>query len=132
VRGLTRTSELLMTIIPRDAYGRVFASYIRKGTPIHLSLTNDRQTPLYVWRTRQDGLVRAEHAANEGRRLSWDNPPATGHPGESWNCRCVAVPYVRGETEYAGHEIVSDLDAGSGKWANWDFMYQFYTGAGKG
>jgi SPP1 gp7 family putative phage head morphogenesis protein len=48
----------------------------------------------YIWRTRGDGKVRAAHAANNGRIFSWDHSPTTGHPGEDYNCRCVAEPYT--------------------------------------
>ncbi len=56
-----------------------------------------RQTSLgidrYVWQTSGDERVRPEHATNDGEIFSWDKPPATGHPGQDINCRCVAVPY---------------------------------------
>ena len=48
----------------------------------------------YVWVTSNDERVREEHAANEGEIFSWDNPPETGHPGEDYQCRCVAQPYI--------------------------------------
>ena len=47
----------------------------------------------YVWQTAGDERVREEHAANDGQVFSWNDPPATGHPGEDIQCRCVAVPY---------------------------------------
>ena len=47
----------------------------------------------YVWRTQGDDKVRSSHAVNNGRIFAWDDPPATGHPGEDYNCRCVAEPY---------------------------------------
>jgi SPP1 gp7 family putative phage head morphogenesis protein len=57
-----------------------------------------RQTSLgidrYVWQTSGDERVREEHAANDGQIFNWNNPPATGHPGEDIQCRCVAVPYL--------------------------------------
>ena len=56
-----------------------------------------RQTSLgidqYIWQTSGDERVREEHAANDGQIFNWDKPPATGHPGEDINCRCVAIPY---------------------------------------
>lgn len=56
-----------------------------------------RQTSLgidrYVWQTSGDERVREEHQANDGQVFNWNDPPATGHPGEDINCRCVAVPY---------------------------------------
>lgn len=121
-----------MNVISTEDYRRAFARYIRTGTPIRLSFKSGRPTPQYVWRTRGDKRVRAEHAANEGRLFSWDDPPATSHPGEGRNCRCEAVPYVQGETEYAGHEITGSLASSYDKWAIVDFIRHFYTGEGRG
>jgi len=61
----------------------------------------------YVWTTRRDARVRPCHRALDGRTIWWDDPPVqwyetksrgrvyTGqraHPGESYGCRCYAVP----------------------------------------
>jgi len=46
----------------------------------------------YRWSTSRDERVRDTHAANEGQVFSWSSPPATGHPGEEINCRCVPIP----------------------------------------
>ena len=46
----------------------------------------------YTWRTSHDERVRPSHRANNGRVFSWSKPPATGHPGEDIQCRCVAEP----------------------------------------
>jgi SPP1 gp7 family putative phage head morphogenesis protein len=48
----------------------------------------------YIWRTSQDERVREEHAALEGQRFSWDNPPDVGHPGEDIQCRCTPDPIL--------------------------------------
>jgi len=51
----------------------------------------------YIWSTSLDERVRPSHAAKEGKKFSWDNPPNdTGHPGEDYNCRCVAIPVFQG------------------------------------
>jgi len=56
-----------------------------------------RQTSLgidkYQWQTSGDERVREDHAQNDGKVFSWNDPPATGHPGHDVNCRCVAIPY---------------------------------------
>lgn len=61
------------------------------------AFNEERQTSLgidqYIWQTSGDERVREEHAANDGQLFDWDKPPATGHPGEDINCRCVAIPY---------------------------------------
>lgn len=49
---------------------------------------------LYIWRSRDDGKVRSAHAAHDDQIFSWDNPPEGGHPGQAFNCRCVAEPVL--------------------------------------
>lgn len=82
-------------------YQKAFEQYLRKGTPIDLSLKmmtartetrDNHSTALYRWRTAGDGKVRPSHVANEGRIFNWDVAPATGHPGEEFGCCCVAEP----------------------------------------
>ena len=56
-----------------------------------------RQTSLgierYRWQTSGDERVRKDHAENDVKVFSWNDPPTTtGHPGEDINCRCVAIP----------------------------------------
>lgn len=53
----------------------------------------------YIWSTSGDERVREEHAANDGKIFDWNDPPATGHPGEDIQCRCVALPYVELDKE---------------------------------
>lgn len=55
----------------------------------------------YIWSTSQDERVRASHRELEAKVFSWDSPPIVdpstgrrGHPGEDFNCRCVAIPIV--------------------------------------
>jgi SPP1 gp7 family putative phage head morphogenesis protein len=48
----------------------------------------------YIWRSRDDGKVRSSHAAHDDQVFSWDDPPEGGHPGQAFNCRCHAEPYV--------------------------------------
>ena len=40
----------------------------------------------YRWVTQGDERVRPSHEENDGKVFSWDNPPATGHPGTEINC----------------------------------------------
>lgn len=60
----------------------------------------------YEWRTvagSPDHPVRDSHKALDGKFFSWDDPPITSeagkpvrrnHPGEDYNCRCIAVPVI--------------------------------------
>lgn len=85
-----------MHIIETPAYRKAFVRYLRRGTPIDVSLKAYKQehpTTHYIWHTRGDDKVRPSHAANNGRIFAWNDPPATGHPGEAYGCRCWAEPY---------------------------------------
>lgn len=55
--------------------------------------------PAYRWITARDEFVRDEHAALEGDVIRWDDPPEPGHPGEDFNCRCIAEPLAEDELE---------------------------------
>ena len=48
----------------------------------------------YIWRTSQDERVRDSHAALDGQKFSWNQPPSVGHPGEDYQCRCYAEPVL--------------------------------------
>lgn len=49
----------------------------------------------YVWRGVLDQRERDSHRAKEGKIFRWDQPPSdTGHPGEDYQCRCTAEPYL--------------------------------------
>lgn len=52
----------------------------------------------YRWQTAEDGAVRESHAEKDGNIYQWGNPPAdTGHPGQDYQCRCIAVPIFDGQ-----------------------------------
>lgn len=55
----------------------------------------------YEWSTSGKSNVRDDHKKLDGKIFSWDNPPVIdtndirrGHPGEDFNCYCVAIPIV--------------------------------------
>jgi SPP1 gp7 family putative phage head morphogenesis protein len=65
----------------------------------------------YRWSTSHDERVRESHRALDGQVFSWDDPPETtddgdsNHPGEDFQCRCVAIPIVdTGEEGEEGEE----------------------------
>lgn len=62
------------------------------------SLTRLRQTEIgveeYIWSTARDARVRPEHARLNTEKFRWDKPPAVGHPGEDYQCRCSAIPVM--------------------------------------
>lgn len=56
----------------------------------------------YVWKTAGDWKVRPSHKLLNGTVQRWDDPPLSdppdhhSHPGQIWNCRCVALPVLPG------------------------------------
>lgn len=128
-----------MEMIATPAYKKAFNDYLRRGVPVEWSMkaaaargelflkAAEHPTTHYVWRTRGDGRVRASHAANNGRVFSWDYPPATGHPGEDYGCRCVAEPYVRGESEFAYQTLLTNIQDDPVQWDNIDFLRHFFS-----
>lgn len=112
------------------SYKKAFEVYLRKGTPIEVSLKQARPTTHYIWRTRNDGKVRSSHADREGQVFSWDDPPVGGHPGEDYNCRCTAEPYYPEVSEYL-HLTIDGVGTKSG-WSNTDFVNHYFNGGGRG
>ncbi|WP_199262515.1 minor capsid protein [Paracoccus binzhouensis] len=96
-----------------------------------LSLKQAGTTARYVWRCQGDDRVRMTHRANDGRVFAWDDPPTTGPPGEDYNCRCEAVPYIPGETEFAFHDFTSVFTPNTIRWENLDFVNHDYFGGGQ-
>lgn len=134
-RPVTREKGRQMDIRKTPAYRKAFNAYLRRGIPLHLSLKaveDEHPTAQYIWRTQGDGKVRSSHAANNGRIFSWDDPPATGHPGEDYGCRCTAEPYVPDVSEYAYQTLTSSISDGPRQWTDEDFLYHFYYGNGAG
>ena len=54
----------------------------------------------YVWSTSRDERVRDMHQDLEGQMFTYADPPVTNpqgdanHPGEDYQCRCVAIPVI--------------------------------------
>ena len=80
-----------------------------QSAKINASLTRARHEEMgikqYIWSTSGDERVRDSHAANDGKIFSYDDPPATGHPGDEINCRCVAIPYFGDKVEQKAEEV---------------------------
>ena len=55
----------------------------------------------YEWLTAGDSDVRPDHKILNGRVCAWNDPPiadqrtgARAHPGQIYNCRCIAIPII--------------------------------------
>lgn len=85
IQEATDATESRAKFIARDQVSKMNAA-----------VNETRQTDLgidsYIWSGAMDERERESHADNEGKQFRWDDPPATGHPGEDYNCRCVALP----------------------------------------
>lgn len=64
----------------------------------------------YIWRSRDDDRVRAEHQGYDDQVFTWSEPPHGGPPGEAWNCRCTAEPSIN--LEYLPYENLCDILTG--------------------
>ncbi len=123
--------DCTMTEMSTKEYRTAFLEYLRRGTPIRLATKEWHPTTQHVWRSLRDDKVRSSHQENDGWIFAWENPPATGHPGEDYNCRCEAVPYIPGETGFAYREFSTSLASSADRWTDQDFVWHFYNGKGQ-
>lgn len=92
--------DLTDKLLERGDVSESRAELIARDQTLKLNgaITEMRQTNAgidsYIWSTSQDERVREEHAVLEGQTFSWDSPPEPGHPGEDYQCRCVALPVI--------------------------------------
>lgn len=89
--GIKKSSARLLA---RDQLGK-----------LNSQLTRQQQTDAgvseYVWSTSKDSRVRDSHRSLDGQTFKWSDPPVVTppgkpvrrcHPGEDYQCRCVALP----------------------------------------
>lgn len=104
LRGLRtgqRHEQIREQILERFQVSRSRAALIARDqvSKLNGNLTQARQAAIgvteYIWRTTGDDRVRPTHRAKNGKRFKWSSPPAdTGHPGDDYQCRCVAEPVL--------------------------------------
>jgi SPP1 gp7 family putative phage head morphogenesis protein len=93
-----RVETIRDRIIERGEVSESRAELIARDQTLKLNaqITATRQirsgVESYQWSTSGDDRVRDEHAALDGQTFSWLAPPSVGHPGEDFQCRCVAIP----------------------------------------
>lgn len=94
-----RAEEIAKNLEVRTGMTKRHAALIARDQTLKLNaaVTRIRQTNLginrYEWVTSQDERVRPSHEALDGRTFSWNEPTPIGyHPGEDYQCRCVAKP----------------------------------------
>lgn len=110
-----RHSEVVSELISEFGVTKRRAEFIARQET-HLAMTALKKAglqranlPYYRWECvvgSPKHPVRPMHKALEGQVFSWDDPPITApngdrnHPGQDYNCRCVARPLFGFESDY--------------------------------
>lgn len=105
-RSGSRVEQIRRELQEQQSLGRARAELIARDQVLKLNgqLTQLRQKEAgveeYEWNTSGDERVREFHRRLNGTVHRWDNPPVTdkkgrrNHPGEDFQCRCVAIPII--------------------------------------
>lgn len=98
-RPVASLRDLVMSATADTAYPKwmVERVVVDQYLTAHAAIQQVRQESAgithYFWRTASDARVRPSHAAKDGKRFAWADPPQdTGHPGTEIRCRCIADP----------------------------------------
>ena len=99
------TTDILREIQSTYGVGKRKAAFLARDqmAKLNADLTRAQQTDAgvseYIWSSSGDGRVRDRHRFLDGKTFKWSDPPVvdvkTGrraHPGEDYQCRCVALP----------------------------------------
>lgn len=111
-----RVEEIRKVLIERFEVTKSKADLLARDQVLKLNgqITKDRQAQAgithYIWSTAGDERVRGNpngkwpegsHYDLEGETFSWADPPVIdersgrrGHPGDDYQCRCVAIPVL--------------------------------------
>jgi SPP1 gp7 family putative phage head morphogenesis protein len=99
VNGL-RVEELKDRLLARGSISESRAELIARDQTLKLNgaVTQIRQEgsgiESYTWSTSLDERVRDTHVELEGQVFAWSTPPPVGHPGQDFQCRCLAIPVI--------------------------------------
>ena len=96
------------------------------------SYSEDMIPAVYIWGSLGDVKVRSLHQENDGKIFTRDKPPSTGHPGQSYNHRCIAEPYIKVVTECVNQKVISDVREIGRSWRleGKHFLLHFWFGGG--
>lgn len=101
-----RVESIRKSVLERFDVSRSKADLLARDQVLKLNaqVTQARQTEAgiveYEWSASGDERVREMHDELDGSIQRWDDPPVTNeegdrnHPGEDFQCRCVAVPIL--------------------------------------
>lgn len=88
IRERYGVSESRATLIARDQIQKLNGE-VNRIQQVDLGIDS------YTRRAVRDVRVRETHAALDGQVFKWADPPAVGHPGEEYQCRCTAEPNLQ-------------------------------------
>ena len=102
VQGGSNFSIVVAEVESQADNGRSYAEFVARDQvgKTYAAINKERQEAVgfdkYTWNATNDSRTRATHRALDGQVFSWDAPPSIDgknlHPGEDFQCRCVAVP----------------------------------------
>lgn len=107
-RSGASTRSLAEVVMERLGVAERHAQFIARDqiAKLNSALTESTQQAAgvtrYRWRSSNDQRTRPMHLALDGSVQSWGDPPVTSkdgarnHPGEDYQCRCVAIPIIEG------------------------------------
>ena len=113
----------------KDIYARIFDLKLK---PKPKENEVEHISTHYIWRTRGDANVRHSHAQNDGLVFAWNKPPATGHPGSDFGCRCWAEPIVEKLEEKVIQTVTYAAEDQLPSWTKKDFLYHYHYKNGVG
>lgn len=108
VMGGSNFDDVVDEVLKQSKKGKAYAEMVARDqvAKVHASVLQERAEvsgfPGYIWQATNDGKTRISHAVLHDTYHEWQNPPLVKgekgqpdrnlHPGEDFNCRCIAVP----------------------------------------
>lgn len=113
VKGGSNFETVIAEVEKQSTKGRAYAENIARDqvAKTYAAINEERAKatgfPGYEWASTNDGKTRPTHAALDDTFHLWAEPPLIKgegkqpdrnlHPGEDYNCRCIAVPAFQPE-----------------------------------
>lgn len=105
VKGGANFEDIVKEVESQSDRGKAYAEFVARDQvgKTYAAVNKERQTqsgfPFYIWEATNDSRTRDTHRALDGTTHSWDKPPLVPtdgraknmHPGEDYQCRCIAV-----------------------------------------
>lgn len=101
-----RVEDLAAQLLERGDVSESRAELIARDQTLktNAAINETRQTNAgvvrYTWSTSHDERVRESHRVLDSKVFAWDDPPDIDgeplNPGEDFQCRCVAIPFIEG------------------------------------